>query len=185
MPAKSKNQQEFFGLALSVKRGETARSEVSDDVLKVVDSMSEKEIEDFAETKHKGLPTKVKKEGVIKLKDLLEWYPGQEDELYNLVDKYENELKRTDPFSELKPILQSLTKSLERQIEDVKITYSMGGMATGQTARVGDNRMITVNVHMNGDDLTSVEIPLDEPLSNKTRDIIGKLRRASRTGYRV
>ena len=58
MPATSKQQQKLFGLALSVKRGDTPRSEVSDDVLGIVDKMSEKEIEDFASTDHKGLPTK-------------------------------------------------------------------------------------------------------------------------------
>lgn len=58
MPSKSKNQQQLFGLALSIKRGETPRSEASEEVLKIVDNMSEKEIKDFAETKHKGLPTK-------------------------------------------------------------------------------------------------------------------------------
>jgi hypothetical protein len=58
MPAQSKQQQKLFGLALSVKRGDTSRSEVSDDVLGIVDKMSEKEIEDFASTDHKGLPTK-------------------------------------------------------------------------------------------------------------------------------
>ena len=58
MPASSKQQQKLFGLALSVKRGDTPRSEVSDDVLGIVDKMSEKEIEDFASTDHKGLPTK-------------------------------------------------------------------------------------------------------------------------------
>ena len=59
MPAQSQQQQKLFGLALSVKRGETPRSEVSDDVLDIVDKMSEKDIEDFAGTEHKGLPTKV------------------------------------------------------------------------------------------------------------------------------
>ena len=59
MPAQSQQQQKLFGLALSVKRGETPRSEASEDVLGIVDSMSEKEIEDFASTSHKGLPTKV------------------------------------------------------------------------------------------------------------------------------
>lgn len=59
MPSVSKKQQKIFGLALSVKRGETPRSEASDEVLKIVDSMTEKEIEDFAGTEHKGLPTKV------------------------------------------------------------------------------------------------------------------------------
>jgi hypothetical protein len=59
MPAVSQQQQKLFGLALSVKRGETPRSEASDDVLNIVDTMSEKDIEDFAGTEHKGLPSKV------------------------------------------------------------------------------------------------------------------------------
>jgi hypothetical protein len=60
--AESEQQQKLFGLALSVKRGETPRSEVSDEVLKIVDSMSEKEIRKFAKTKHEGIPKKVQKE---------------------------------------------------------------------------------------------------------------------------
>lgn len=59
MPATSQQQQKLFGLALSVKRGETPRSEASDEVLKIVDTMSEKDIEDFASTPHSGLPNKV------------------------------------------------------------------------------------------------------------------------------
>jgi hypothetical protein len=57
--AESKQQQKLFGLALSVKRGQTPRSEVSDAVLKIVDTMSEKKIRDFAKTKHEGIPKKV------------------------------------------------------------------------------------------------------------------------------
>ena len=61
--AESEQQQKLFGLALSVKRGKTSRSEVSDEVLKIVDSMSEKEIRKFAKTKHEGIPKqKVQKE---------------------------------------------------------------------------------------------------------------------------
>jgi hypothetical protein len=62
MPAQSQQQQKLFGLALSVKRGETPRSEASADVLGIVDSMTEKEIEDFASTSHKGLPKKVEQQ---------------------------------------------------------------------------------------------------------------------------
>jgi len=54
--ATSEQQQKIFGLALSVKRGDTPRSEVSDQVLKIVDEMSTAEIRKFAGTKHKGLP---------------------------------------------------------------------------------------------------------------------------------
>jgi ribosomal protein L21E len=59
VPAQSQQQQKLFGLALSVKRGDTPRSEASEEVLKIVDSMTEKEIEDFAGTEHEGLPKKV------------------------------------------------------------------------------------------------------------------------------
>lgn len=55
----SKQQQKIMGLALSVKRGETPKSEVSKEVLDIVDNMTEKELEDFASTEHKGLPKKV------------------------------------------------------------------------------------------------------------------------------
>jgi hypothetical protein len=48
-----------MGLALSVKRGDTPRSEVSDEVLNIVDSMSEKELRKYAGTSHTGLPKKV------------------------------------------------------------------------------------------------------------------------------
>lgn len=54
--AESQQQQKLFGLALSVKRGETPRSEASAEVIKMVDSMSEKQLRDYAKTKHKGLP---------------------------------------------------------------------------------------------------------------------------------
>jgi hypothetical protein len=57
--SESEQQQKLFGLALSVKRGETPRSEVSAEVLKIVDTMSEKKIRDFAKTKHTGIPKKV------------------------------------------------------------------------------------------------------------------------------
>ena len=54
----SKQQQKLMGLALSYKRGETSDAEVSDTVRDLAKSMSTKELEDFASTKHKGLPQK-------------------------------------------------------------------------------------------------------------------------------
>ena len=62
MPAQSQQQQKLFGLALAVKRGEVPASEVSDEVRDIVDRMSEKDIEDFAGTSHKGLPKKVEQQ---------------------------------------------------------------------------------------------------------------------------
>jgi hypothetical protein len=56
--AESEQQQKLFGLALSVKRGDTPRSDASAEVLKIVDTMSEKKIRDFAKTSHSEVPKK-------------------------------------------------------------------------------------------------------------------------------
>ena len=62
MPAASQQQQKLMALALAYKRGEV--KDVSAKVKEIADSMSEKDLEDFASTKHKGLP--MKKEELIK-----------------------------------------------------------------------------------------------------------------------
>lgn len=48
-------------MALAVRRGDMKRSEVEQEVLDIVDGkMTDKEIEDFAKTKHKGLKEYIK-----------------------------------------------------------------------------------------------------------------------------
>lgn len=61
MPAKSKAQQKAAGAALSAKRGETKKSELKDASKGMVESMTEKELEDMASTKRKGKPEHVSK----------------------------------------------------------------------------------------------------------------------------
>ncbi len=63
MPAKSKAQQQAAGAALSAKRGETRVSELKGASRQMYDSMSEKQLEAFAETKRKGKPEHVRKSG--------------------------------------------------------------------------------------------------------------------------
>ncbi|MEX2297706.1 MAG: DUF3008 family protein [Dongiaceae bacterium] len=58
MPAKSKAQQQAAGAALSAKRGETAKSKLKGASRSMYESMSAKQLEEFAETKRKGLPKK-------------------------------------------------------------------------------------------------------------------------------
>ena len=68
--AVSKQQQKIMGLALSVKRGDTPKSKVSKQVQKMAKEMTKKQLEDFASTKHKGLPKTVdEKEEVEKLEE--------------------------------------------------------------------------------------------------------------------
>ncbi|WP_067336058.1 DUF3008 family protein [Stappia indica] len=56
MPAKSKAQQKAAGAALSAKRGETDKSDLKGASKGMVDSMTEKELEEMASTSRKGKP---------------------------------------------------------------------------------------------------------------------------------
>ncbi|WP_295043171.1 DUF3008 family protein [uncultured Paracoccus sp.] len=59
MPAKSKAQQKAAGAALSAKRGDTKVKDLKGASRDMYDSMSERQLEDFAETRHKGKPEHV------------------------------------------------------------------------------------------------------------------------------
>ena len=71
MPAKSKSQQRLFGMVHAYQKGELDNP--SAEIKDIAKSISKKDAKDFAETKHKGLPNKVKKskknEDVVKVTD--------------------------------------------------------------------------------------------------------------------
>lgn len=56
MPAKSKAQQKAAGAALSAKRGDTPKSRLQGASKSMYESMSEKQLDEFASTKRKGKP---------------------------------------------------------------------------------------------------------------------------------
>ena len=59
MPAKSKQQQKFFGVVKAMKDGDIPKEGRAGEV---ADNMTKKEIDKYASTKHKGLPKKVKEQ---------------------------------------------------------------------------------------------------------------------------
>jgi hypothetical protein len=61
MPATSKAQQKAAGAALAAKRGDMPKSKLKGASREMVNSMSEKQLEEFASTKRKGLPVRKKK----------------------------------------------------------------------------------------------------------------------------
>ncbi len=56
MPAVSESQQQAAAMALQAKRGEIPVESLKGPALAMFRSMSRKELEEFASTKHKGLP---------------------------------------------------------------------------------------------------------------------------------
>lgn len=59
MPAKSQAQQKAAGAALAVKRGDAPKSSLKGASRQMEDSMTEKQLEEFAHTKRKGKPEHV------------------------------------------------------------------------------------------------------------------------------
>jgi len=58
MPATSKKQQMAAGTALSAKRGKRSKASLKGASRQMAESMTEKQLEDFAHTKRRKLPTK-------------------------------------------------------------------------------------------------------------------------------
>ncbi len=58
MPAKSKAQQKAAGMALAAKRGELSPRILRGSAKEMYESMSEKQLRDYAKTKTKKLPKK-------------------------------------------------------------------------------------------------------------------------------
>ena len=69
MPSKSKSQQRFFGMVDAYKKGEMKNA--SSKIKKAADGMSMKDVKDFAETKHNGLPEKVEERKNMNKKPLI------------------------------------------------------------------------------------------------------------------
>ena len=66
MPAQSKSQQRFFGVVKSMQKGDIPKKGKAG---KIAKTMSKDDVDDFASTKHKGKPEKVKRE--MKVRNLI------------------------------------------------------------------------------------------------------------------
>jgi len=57
--SKSKSQQRFMGMVDAVQKGKLSKNKAGEKITKAAKEMNPKDVEDFASTKHKGLPEKV------------------------------------------------------------------------------------------------------------------------------
>lgn len=64
MPATSKQQQKLMGLVHAIQKGVVKPGQASKKAQQMAKSMKKSDVTDFAATKHKGLPKKVKKENM-------------------------------------------------------------------------------------------------------------------------
>lgn len=98
VPSKSKSQQRLFGMVRDCqKTGKCA----SPDIRKLADNIGDKDAEDFAKTKHKGLPNRIKKKMFESFK---EWLDAQTDESFNPKKRLKGSRRKLDlapPFGKI------------------------------------------------------------------------------------
>jgi hypothetical protein len=124
----SVNQQQAAGAALAAKRGEIDPSELKGSSLQMYKSMTEKQLRDFAKTKHKGLPEKVDESNC-----------GCEDEETPKLKKSEGGVE--DPRGI--PTKVNLVKNKLRAM-GLKMSYEPKGevLGEGPEDRVNDERLM-------------------------------------------
>ena len=90
MPASSKAQQRFFGVVKAMQKGDLPKTGKAG---KIAKTMDKDDVDDFASTKHKGKPEKVKRE--MRVRELIKKMVREElDEMNE--GKYDRELIRLD-----------------------------------------------------------------------------------------
>ena len=124
MPAQSKSQQRFFGVVKAMQKGDIPKKGKAG---KIAKSMSKDDVDDFASTKHKGKPEKVKRE--MKVKNLIKKMVREELAKMNEVripfsSSHIKQLKRA--FKDMKgtlpdnnPLVQKIVQLLKSQDKKV------------------------------------------------------------------
>lgn len=124
MPATSQAQQKLMGAALAAKKG---AKPISKKVANLAKSMTTKELEKYASTKHKGLPKKVKKEsveeGVVEMYAVQNPYSGcQPQDLvtpFNPVHGVPHDVMSPDVVHSVHPDMETATAIAESLCQEM------------------------------------------------------------------
>jgi hypothetical protein len=152
MPAKSKQQQKFFGVVKAMQKGDIPKKGEAGEV---ADDMSKKEVDKYAGTKHKGLPKKVKQETMktSRLKEIIR------EEFFKVIE----EAKMTPAK------VQKLQKELVTTIDLLKKNFPMYKAAkeAGDEKKLDKHRKIALDLTKKKKDL---ELQMDKALGGLYQD---------------
>jgi hypothetical protein len=111
MPAKSKQQQKFFGVVRAMQKGDIPKKGEAGEV---ADDMKKTDVKKMASTKHKGLPKKVKEESlsITTLKEMVKEEFNKLIKEAKSVDKIKKDLVKTiDALKKNFPIYKAAKES--------------------------------------------------------------------------
>ena len=152
MPAKSKQQQKFFGVVRSMQKGDTPKKGEAGEV---ADDMKKTDVKDMASTKHKGLPRKVKKESIS---------------IYRLKEMVKEEFNNIMSEAKMTPgKVQKVQRDLVKTIDALKKNFPMYKAAkeSGDDKKLSKHRDIAVKLTKKKKDL---ELQMDKALGGLYQD---------------
>jgi hypothetical protein len=152
MPAKSKQQQKFFGVVKAMQKGDIPKKGEAGEV---ADDMSKKDVDKYAGTKHKGLPKKVKQETMKKsrLKEIIR------EEFFKVLE----EAKMTPGK------VQKVQRDLVKTIDALKKNFPLYKAAkeSGDEKKLNKHRDIAIKLTKKKKDL---ELQMDKALGGLYQD---------------
>jgi hypothetical protein len=152
MPAKSKQQQKFFGVVRSMQKGDTPKKGEAGEV---ADDMKKTDVKDMASTKHKGLPRKVKKESIS---------------IYRLKEMVKEEFNNIMSEAKMTPgKVQKVQRDLVKTIDALKKNFPMYKAAkeSGDEKKLAKHRDIALKLTKKKKDL---ELQMDKALGGLYQD---------------
>ena len=121
MPAKSKAQQRFMGMVHAYKKGELKGSEVSKAIKNAAKGMKKKTAKDYASTKHRCKPEKVKSEAkntiTFSKKEMVQLHNDGQIEKDGIVIVYDDSVKEDRDYKAEYKKYGSSTKSKKYRAE--------------------------------------------------------------------
>jgi len=145
--AKSKAQQRFMGMVNAYKNGELDDADVSDEIERAADSMTDKEVDDFARTKHAGLPNRVNEDHLSDKEDMIKFIVAADKILYPNDPPTEDfvERSRALPFQKIQYFYEMFEEKLREKGIDphtIEINENPALMALGTAAATGAGQAI-------------------------------------------
>jgi hypothetical protein len=123
MPAQSKSQQRFFGVVKAMQKGDIPKKGKAG---KIAKTMDKDDVDDFASTKHKGKPEKVKRE--MKVRNLIK--KMVREELAKM-----NEVRIPFSSSHIKQLKRADIKYLSDKAKDI---LGEGTCGYGENGELGE-----------------------------------------------
>jgi len=148
MPSASQQQQKLMGIVRAIQKGDMKPSQASGKAKEMAKSMKKGDVKDFASTKHKGLPKKVKKEnmGVASMYVVRKPHSGMKEA--DLVLEF-NPLEGIQPLNvgmeDVQTVTADITQAQEIAAEAYKKYMDESFQLEEKKGKVGDKLKKTID----------------------------------------